>query len=428
MDIDSHDLQKSESHFHNGASNVGCSGSNGCPGSTHKINATYDFTEPSEFSLIEKVQGGSNYPSSYYEYVRTEGEIHVRPATEHLDTNLRVYITIHGSNPELMHLNSLEKTGSTLVIETLNHIKRDFSRNRPSIYINATIFVAPGTVLQNFGIDTQSLAIIFHPDLDYTVKDSTTLSTISRPIRMPTGSSKLLTTTRTREIIIHSSSGSVTGAYPLYDLLSITTLSGSITISYVPKNSSDLNPKPASLLLSTSSASIRATTPTIHSSQPIPNRDYKNDVSTASGSITATLLHSSQTSLRTASGQILAAIHPHGSLSTPSLLSTDSTSGSTTVTVHNSLSHPSSSMRALSASHHFISGSLKLSYPSQWQGRIFGETVSGSLNIHWDGVTVIKDHKKWTGGREIEAERGEGGEARLDFGGVSGSAVLMGKN
>ena len=192
MDVNSHDLQKSESHLHNGASNVGCSGSNSCHGSTHKINATYEFAEPFEFSLIEKVQGGSNYPSNYYDYVRTEGEIHVRPATEHLDTNLRVHITIHGSNPELMHLNSLEKTDSTLVIETLNHIKRDFSRSKPSIYINATIFVALGTVLQNFDIDTQSLAIIFHPDLDYTVKDSTTLSTISRPIRMPTGLSFIL--------------------------------------------------------------------------------------------------------------------------------------------------------------------------------------------------------------------------------------------
>lgn len=414
MDVDSHDLQTRNT-----------------PQSTWSFDITtkYEFPEPSEFSLIQKVRDGSSYSSNYYDYVRTEGEIHVRPATEQLNTNLQVHIMTHCSYVDHMSLNSVRtKTNSTLVMETLNYIKRDDSRSNLSIRVNITIFVAPGTVLQNFDIDTQSFAIIFHPDLDYTVKDSTTLSTIARPIRMPTGSSKLLTTTRTREIIIHSSSGSVTGAYPLYDLLSITTLSGSIAISYIPKTSSELHPKPAALLLSTSSASIRATTPTIDSSQPIPDRDYKNDISTASGSITATLLHSSQTSLRTASGQIVAAIHPHGSLSTPSLLSTDSTSGSTTVTVHNSLSHPSSSMRALSASHHFISGSLKLSYPSQWQGRIFGETVSGSLNMHWDGVTVIKDYKKWTGGRELEAERGEGGEARLEFGGVSGSAVLIGEN
>lgn len=360
-------------------------------------------------------------------YVRTEGEIHIRPATEHLDINLQVDITVHASDPELMHLKSWEKTDSSLVIETSNHIKglRDYT-NKPCVYIEVTIFVAPGTVLENFGIDTQSLAIIFHTGLDYTIKEITTLSTISKPIRMPNSSSKLLSTTRTREIIIHSSSGSVTGAYPLYDLLSITTLSGSIAISYFPKNSSDSDPKPASLVLGTSSGSIRVTSPVIPSSELIPNRDYKNDLSTTSGSITATLLHSSHTSLRATSAHILASIHPYGNLSSPSHLSTDSKSGSTTVTVHNSLSHPSSPIRALSASHHYISGSLELSYPSQWQGQIFGNTISGSLNIYWDGVTVIKDHKKWSGGREIEAERGEGGEARLEFGGVSGSAVLRG--
>lgn len=417
-DVDSHDSQKSEFSFRTGGSHVG-------------YKATYEFPEPSGFSLVQKVQGENNYQlKNSYGYVRTEGKVHVRPATEHLNSNLRVDITVHGSNPELMHLESVEKTDSTLVIETPNHIKgaQVFSGHQPYVYIDATIFVAPGTVLQNFGIDTQSLAIIFHPGLDFTVKDSTTLFTISKPISMPAGSSKLLTTTRTRQIIVHSSFGSVTGAYPLYDLLSITTLSGSIDISYFPKNSSRLNPKPASLVLSTSSASIQVSSPVIPAGQVIPKRDYKNALSTSSGSITANLLHSSRTSLHAASGRIFATIHPHGNLSSPSHLSTDNKSGSTTVTVHNSLSHPSAPIRALSASHHYISGSLKLFYPSQWQGRIFGDTVSGSLNIFWDGVTVVKDHPKWSGGRKIEAERGEGGGSRLEFGGVSGSAVLRGES
>lgn len=427
-DVVSHYSQKDESHFDNGASHAPCAAKKTCPGSTHKSNATYEFSDPSQFSLIQKVQAAGKYP---YDYVRTEGEIHVRPATGHLDANLRVDITVHTSDLELMHLESLEKTESTLVIETLNHVKgsRDLFRSKPCIYIDATVFVAPGTVLQNLGIDTQSLAIIFHPGLDYTVEDSVTLSTISRPIEMPIGSSKLLTTTRTREIIIHSSSGSVTGAYPLYDLLSITTLSGSIDISYFPKNTSSSNPKPASLVLGTRSASIYVASHIAPLKQNIPDRDYKNDLSTTSGSITASLLHSSHTSLRVASGQVVASIHPHGNISVPSHLSTDSQSGSTTVTVHDSLSHPTSPMRAFSASHRYISGSLDLFYPAQWQGRIFGDTVSGGLNIRWDGVTVFKDHKNWSGGREIEAARGEaGGDARLEFGGVSGSALLRGQS
>ncbi|MCJ1468942.1 hypothetical protein MMC07_007572 [Pseudocyphellaria aurata] len=420
-----HQTNEEKSDFDKGLSQVRCSVNKMCPGSTHKRNATYEFSDPSQFSLIQKVQAAGNYP---YNYVRTEGTIHVEPETKHLDAKLRVEITVHASDPELMHLESLEETDSALVIKTLNG-SRGFLRSKPCIYIDATVFVAPGTVLQNLGIDTQSFAIKFHPGLDYTVTDSVTLSTISGNIRMPIARSELLTTTRTREIIIHSSSGSVYGAYPLYDLLSITTLSGDIDISYFPKNTSSSNPQPASLELGSQSGNIHVASPVVHSQQHIPDRNYKNDLRTLSGPITASLLHSSHTSLRVASGNVDADIHPYGDLSVPSHLSTDSQSGSTTVTVRESLSHPSSPMRAFSASHRYVSGSLNLFYPAQWQGRILGDTVSGGLSIRWDGVTVIKDHEKFSGGRKIEAQRGEaGGEARLEFGGVSGRARLMGQS
>lgn len=71
-----------------------------------------------------------------------------------------------------------------------------------------------------------------------------------------------------------------------------------------------------------------------------------------------------------------------------------------------------------------MSGSLLLTYPPSWEGTIVGATASGSLRVEWEGVRVISDRDEYVG-RRILAKRGEG-EGRLDFEGVSGSALLRG--
>ena len=325
-------------------------------------------------------------------------------------------------------MTSIEKTESSIIIKTPNRLSKSRLGFSPRISLHITIWIPAGIVLQNFGIDTQSLSITFHPGLDYTVNDRTTITTVAGPISVPASNpSNSVSTTRTREIIIHSTSGAVTGTYPLYDLLSISTLSGTISIALSPQKASPSHPHPASLILRTASASILVTTPSISFPSTIPVRDYTSSLTSASGSLSATLLHTTSTTLHTNSGRIQASIYPHGPPTSPSQLSSRCQSGSTAITLHNSLSHPSSPLRALSASHHFVSGSLDLVYPSRWEGSIAGRTVSGSLGVHWAGVRIIKERNGPGPGRLVEAIRGDG-KGELRFEGVSGSAVLRGES
>lgn len=324
-----------------------------------------------------------------------------------------------------------------------NHVKGE--RHGACIHTLITIWVTPGTILQGFKIETQSLSLFFHPGLHYSVVEgqlslTSTSGSISfpptttslSPFLSPPNPSPHSTSINPREIIIHTTSGSVTGNYPLHDLLSITTQSGSIIINLDLKPASTTSPQPAKLHINTSSGSIHITTPLLLS-QSIPQRDYQTTISSLSSSLDLTIPHGSTTTLTTQSGRLAATLHPiqyhphsSSSSSSSSYLSTHSTSGATHITLLNSRTHPAL-LRNLHATHVHVSGSLDLYYPSQWEGSIVGETVSGQMGIEWPGTRIVRDVRDGARGRRIEATRGEGeGGGTLGFRGVSGRGFLRG--
>ena len=376
------------------------------------------------FSLSQVVEHQGN---PFVRPVAIEGEIHIRQARERMDMSVRVDVQAQASDSQLIRDEFFEHTVDSLIIRTPSHLSSSLF---PSVRIQATIWISPGVTLENLEIDSHSLPITVYSKQDYSVLGRTKLSTVSRPIVVEAPEpSKPLGTFRSREIVIHTISGSITGTYPLYELLSITTISGTISIFIVPKsNPQGADTKPASLVLSSTSSSIYATTliPTNHTS--IPNRKYQSHLSSTSGSLDAILLHTLHSILFTTSGDIRAEIHPFESLPDFSgcHISTRTVSGYTSVSVHPSLSHPSLPIRHLSATHHHVSGSLDLAYPAHWEGRIHGKTTSGSLDIDWAGVKIIRD-RKGVVGREIEAIRGDAREALLEFHGASGRACLRGE-
>lgn len=198
-------------------------------------------------------------------------------------------------------------------------------------------------------------------------------------------------------------------------------MSGSIDIDVEPKDADEDNVQPAVLRLSSKSGSIRALTSTIS----VPARDYQATLRSLNGGIDATLLHGSYTSLRTLNGRINADLYPYGYNDSRTDINTHCKSGSTDITVHSSLSHPNDPINKLYSEHHGLSGSVSLWYPAQWQGMIKGSTLSGSIDLDWDGVKVIRDDKKGWIKRTVEAVRGKG-ESQLSFSSKSGSLSLGG--
>ena len=209
----------------------------------------------------------------------------------------------------------------------------------------------------------------------------------------------------------------------MYDLLDISTVSGSIDIDVELKDAAEGKVQPAILRLSSKSGSIRALT----SMDSVPDRDYQATIKTINGGIDATLLHGSYTSLRSHNGRINADLHPFGHNNSRTYIKTHCLSGSTDVTVHSSVSHPNDPISKLRSEHHGLAGNLNLWYPAQWQGTISGSTLSGSIDVDWEGTTVIKDEKKGWVKRVVEAVRGEG-ESELTFSSKSGSVNLGGES
>ena len=319
---------------------------------------------------------------------------------------------------------SVDKSGSALTIKTPKKTSRKSSlgngADSPCIYIGATVSIPPGTTLENFRIDTETLSVTFFHGLDYAITNSTEINAHSSSLSLSTDEPPSIKI-NSRDTSIHVTSGSVRGTYPLYDTLDISTMSGSIDVDVEPKDADEGNIKPAILRLTSKSGSIRALTSMVS----VPARDYQTTIESSNGGIDATLLHGSRTSLRSNSGHVNADLYPFGHNNSRTDINTFCQSGSTDITVHSSLSNPTDPMKKLYSEHHGVSGSLSLWYPAQWEGTVKGSILSGSLDLDWDGLKVVKDEKKGWVKRTVEAVRGAG-ESHLVFSSTSGSVNLGG--
>lgn len=360
------------------------------------------------------------------------GEVHIRPAPpDHgRDTALCFDIdTRVDPSPASVTASQAIHPHRYDELSSAGKLSLTLSHTRPGrYYVYVTLYLCPGKSLRQLSINTTSLPITVHPDLHFSITNQWALWTTAHPITFlpspsPGGESATPNYSQ-REIVIYSASGSISGTYPLFDLLSITTISGSIGIDILPRPALSSTPNaPASLVLTSTSGSIRATVLGIHNVEnTIPDRIYASRLNTISGSIAAKLLHTTSTRLFSISGQLSADIYPTSTASSHSShITTSGKSGSTNITVHPDLFSPQTPIKSLGGQHSNTSGSLSVRYPNTWEGKIQARTLSGRVGIRWDGVRIIRD---WEG-KYILAERGLGG-GQLFLDSASGGVDLGG--
>ncbi len=379
--------------------------------------SSFLFDNPAEFHLYEtRFPGNQRGPS-----VQILGEVRIRPGTDQAGANVRVDVDYHVSDHSLMSYIYLERLDSGLKIVLPDSV---WGLHQPCLSIIATIWVPPGLAIDNMVIETINLGIQYHPSLNYTVHNTTSISSISGPIHM----SSPLPDFYSRKTIIRTTSGSVTGSYPLYDLLSIDTASGSVQIDVDPREAAKNNPAPAEFIVNAASASVQAHYPIYRPVADIPDRDYRVSIRTMSGSIRGTYLHGSTSSFDAISGSIVATLAPYGPVSRKTNIHTSCQSSSTHLTVCPSLTEPDAPMRNLHSLHEYSSGSLRLHFPAMWEGAIEGRTMSGSINVHWEGVRIIRQGREGFGPwKYLLARKGdEQAQGRIEFRGMSGSMDLEG--
>lgn len=253
-----------------------------------------------------------------------------------------------------------------------------------------------------------------------------------------------------RHIEISTTSGSITGMYPLYDYLGIDSVSGSVSVSIVPKAIDMKAPKPATLEIGTRSGSIKAQVPVNGPAWTLPPRRYVTKVISRSGTLLGSYITGSSGIWNTDSGSIKLEVLPmieNGEDAPKSTFHTATLSGSNHVEFLDPIFIPTyrsyeeeqqidpsnpykpigendpylllpnpntkitseSKLHTLMSSHTSKSGSVQVKYPDAWEGIADMKAMSGSINIGGD-VEIIKDGRRDWVHREVIAQHPTGGK------------------
>lgn len=265
-----------------------------------------------------------------------------------------------------------------------------------------------------------------------------------------------------REIVVGSASGDITGVFYLYDLVHVETDSGNINIMVLPQPAPrDGVPNTAQLTLGAASGNIHCRYPVCDVAK-IPDRDYRTSIRTHSGGISGDYVIGAEAIFKVISGDLKIIALP--TIFEKSTFKTETNSGSTHVTVlepliqHRTPSSPTAdfidigeddphlihppevapiesdvpatpskihrhTLTQLASYHDYNSRSMKIHYPSAWEGEIIAATISGSILVGGDDVRIIKGSRKNWAYHEVVARKGDGAEyaSAVRVHGVSGS-------
>jgi hypothetical protein len=264
-----------------------------------------------------------------------------------------------------------------------------------------------------------------------------------------------------RRIVVETVSGSINGAYPLEDLLSLSTQSGNIDVRVLPKPVDKSAPEPADFEIQSSSGSIKALLPVRNADYPNftpPPRNYVTNVHSTAGNVDGSYYLGSESNFKTTSGSIRITALPvlqSGESDSKdvakNIFETHTLSGLTEIDVQEpvfisplppsigdadpyliipspneqnlfTLDSRASSLKSeekiklhsLKSSHTSNAAGVKVHYPDVWEGTIHAKTMSGTVSLVGSGIRFIQ-HKKGPARTDVLARRGvqEKGEGSL---------------
>jgi len=197
----------------------------------------------------------------------------------------------------------------------------------------------------------------------------------------------------------------------------VNSVSGSIQVDILPEEEDSDAPAPAELYLHTVSGSISGYLPfgthyPSHEKKPsIPEREYRTHVESKSGRLQGRFMLGSNASFKSLSGSInLEMLNAHNKIpkntDNHAIFSTETYSGSTQVDVITDGTKNKDPIHNLSSTHSGKSGSMKLVYPSEWEGIINAKSLSGSLKVAGEGVVIDRDGSRDYVNKEITAHKG----------------------
>ena len=447
-----------------------------CPYSTFSTPKKYGFASPTNFSLLEFIEGPTER-SFFNDHI--VGTIQISAAPPNQTDPIEVWISVALSGPlalsrlravrdeEGMEILFPDVSGDVKIAGEVWEHGRWGGFEESCLSFSVAVLVRPGTRLDGLEISSANLDVkvehgVFDglvdgdddddrdhdADVDMQTKEShapafehvesTSITTVRGKVHAAYLSS--------RTTYVETTSSSISGTYALRDLLSVKSTSGSIGIDVRPTNASAEEPDhSADFRASSSSGSIDVGYLTDGiGGEKVPERDYTTRVKTSSSQIKGSYILGSNARFESNSGQMDLKVLPYYSDKT-STLHTDSGSAKTKLRLlspytTSSTTHfdPRSDVLGhLKSTHKSTSGQLHLTYPDEWEGVIDGSSTSGSIKVRGEDVEILVDEDIGKGIpgygkgksvlKHVTARKGFG-ESRLGFKTVSGAVdVLVGE-
>nr|POE56198.1 hypothetical protein CFP56_69151 [Quercus suber] len=384
-----------------------------CPYSSSGSSVAFDFPSPASFSFGEFLQAPELFSGGIH------GKILVTTAKASQAASLRVRVT-YALTPSwrvsTLHYD-LAATSLNLHLPEF-HKEPQAGDRRPCLYLDVVIEVKESTALGGWNIATTNLDLVMDealfnhgdPSLNLNITEASAITTERGNIRGAWSS---------RNTKIETASGSITGAFAWMDLLSVSTMSGSIDIAVKPQAADPAHIVPAEYIATSHSGSIKTEIPIAFSDTNLPLREYRTQAQTSSGRISGTYIHGTTTSFSTNSGAIDVDIVPIDTrlvddrflvddVKKPltTTLRTNTRSGTTALHLYpprtprslQILPDDNETIRqplidTLKSQHTSRSGRISLTYPDEWTGEIEGESYSGSIAV--EGKEVRNPEWMW---------------------------------
>ncbi len=387
------------------------------------VSSVNYYFDGANFSMTQLLGWPPTVPSNTDRSVAITGTVQVRETDDVGQKNVRVDLKIGLSHQTVSHAMVVTHTNETLGI-TLPAVVVGTgiaTTDQPRVDVQATVYIKRGAALGRFGIESTQLGVEFLPGTDAPswTAERIVVESDSGNISTPTTQSLA----SSRSITIITKSGNIHGDYDLLDLLYMRAESGNIKVGVHARAEDPVKPAGAQFVAVTYSGNIDADMlGTVIVPDDVPDREYLVRVAGGSGSIRGRYLLGHDTDLNAESGSITATLVPVAPLDEKSRFTTRTESGSTNIYVlsplHRHNGDDKGRMQWTGAHHYSKSGSMKLRYPPEWEGRIGGRTSSGSVNVHGQGLEIISQTP-----HAIEARRGQGHRS-LTFETYSGSVNI----
>ncbi|KAI1323845.1 hypothetical protein F5Y16DRAFT_403071 [Xylariaceae sp. FL0255] len=366
--------------------------------------------------------------------VQVVGEVDVRRITSGIP---RLSLEVVANVPSLQFEILIDEAQQVVVIGVPRKDEYTDKGERPCVQMRATIWVPENAKIGALSIDGPHLDIRFFNDLSLHVANYTTLKSVIGAIHSgfdavsshmmsdfpefaPVSDSYIFDS---RVVEVATTSGMISGNWPLYDNLTFHTISGDVEVSITPKEELAIHLKPAALSVHTVSGNVYAIEPISQTKKILP-RDYITHIKTQAGKIHGALALGSGMSVDSSSGSVSLELLPvvvgdNPSPTVPARLETNTVSGTSAVQVFEPLrfdkNGKSETMAEpafgfVDASHHSTSANINLRYPQSWEGLFSASSISGKLSARGKDLQITKRPGQWPVYR-LEARKGWGPKA-----------------